>query len=308
MPAPRRLLVLLLLLGGCTSPLLDSPSKQRQTKFFLPPVLTVGVSPDGTSWDWNALMWLAGQDVESDRRHSRLLPIWWHDSEPPYLETTLLFPLWFERKTPDTTTRFFSLLYGYVDGPELRTDYVLPPIFWTEHSHDGSYRQTGVFLLWNDKRQGEQYEFTFLTLLGLVTGLHVETGLPPGGENVPDLGRTSSRKIELLDILGIVTAFGYDDVGDRRDIRLLTLFSSEKLSLIRSWRGRGDDPFVREWVFPVYMNIQDPGSGWEYVGPLWGEWHDDAARTDWWLLGLLAHTTAPEGDTWRVLGLPIISP
>jgi hypothetical protein len=56
------------------------------------------------------------------------------------------------------------------------------------------------------------------------------------------------------------------------------------------------------------MNVQDPGSGWAYVGPLWGEWHDDAARTDWWLLGLLAHTTAPEGDTWRVLGLPIISP
>jgi hypothetical protein len=61
---------------------------------------------------------------------------------------------------------------------------------------------------------------------------------------------------------------------------------------------------VREWVFPVYMNVQDPGSGWEYIGPLWGEWHDDAERTDWWLLGLVAHTTAPEGDTWRVLGPP----
>ena len=307
---PRRPLALaaLLLLAGCTSPLLDQPSKARQHSVFLPPLLTVSSSPDGTSHQWSALIWLVGQDVESQRRHSRALPIWWHDSEPPYLETTLLFPLWFERKAQDSTTRFYSLLYGYVDTPELYTGYVLPPLLWWEYSKDGTYRQSGVFLLWNDERQGEQYEFTLLTLLGLATGVHVQLGLPPEGETVPALGRTSSRRIEALDILGIVTAFGYDDVGDRRDIRLLTLLSSDTLSLFRSWRGRGDDPFVREWLFPVYMNVQDPGEGWKYVGPLWGEWHGGGERTDWWLLGLLSRHEAPEGNTWRILGLPVVSP
>jgi hypothetical protein len=145
---------------------------------------------------------VAGQDVESDRRHSRLLPIWWHDSEPPYLETTLLFPLWFERKTPDTTTRFFSLLYGYVDGPELRTDYVLPPIFWLERSHDGSYRQSGVFLLWNDKRQGEQYEFTFIRRAG--HGPARGDGPAAGGGERARPRAHVSRRIELLNILGII--------------------------------------------------------------------------------------------------------
>jgi len=308
---PLRLLrpaALLLVATSCTGTLLDSPSQQRHHTIFLPPLLTASSSPDGSSRDWNALIWLVGQDVESERRHSRFLPIWWHTSEPPYLETTLLFPLWFERRTPSTTTRLFSLLYGYSDGPELRTDYILPPIFQIERSHDDAFRASDVMLLWEDRRDGPRYDFTFITLFGLVTGVRVQTGLPPDGEAVPALGRSGSRRIEVADILGIVTAFGYDDVGDRRDIRLLTLLSSEKLSLLRSWRGRGDDPFVREWLFPVYMNVQDPGEGWAYVGPLWGEWHDDTTRTDWWALGLLARNQAPEGDTWRILGLPIIWP
>ncbi len=294
--------------AGCTGPLLDSPEKQRRHTLFLPPLFTASASEDGSSRDWNALLWLVGQDVESSRRHSRALPFWWHDSEPPYLETTLVFPLWFERSTPDTTTRFFSLLYGYVDGPELRTDYILPPVFYVERAHDGSYRRSGLLLLWDERRHGPLYDFTFITLLGLVTGVRVQTGLPPDGENVPALGRSSSRRIEVVDILGIVSLFGWDDVGDRRDIRLLTLLSSEKLSLFRSWRGRGDDPFVREWLFPVYMNVQDPDAGWAYAGPLWGEWHDGETRTDWWLLGLLARNQAPEGDTWRVLGIPVSWP
>ena len=307
--SPRRLAaVALLLLAGCTSPLLDQPSKQRHTTFMAPPLFHSSSSPDGTSWQWNALIWLAGQDVESDRRHSRFLPIWWHDSEPPYLQTTMLFPLWFEREAVDSTTRFFSILYGYVDTPEMRTDYVLPPIFWMERSKTSDYRQAGLFLIWNDEYQAGQYEFTLFPLLGLVTGLHMQLGLPPEGVMVPALDRSSSWRMQLLDVLGIITLAGYDDVGDRRDIRALTFFSSETLSILRSWRGRGDDPFVREWLFPLYMNVQDAGEGWAYVGPLWGEWHEGATRTDWWLLGLLARNEAPEGNTWRVLGIPIVSP
>ena len=306
--ASLRPLALALLLAGCTTTLLDSPAKQRQHSVFLPPLVTASSSPDGTSHQWSALLWLVGHDVESARHHSRALPFWWHDSAPPYYERTLLLPLWFERTTPDTTTRFWSLLYGYSDGPELRTDYILPPIFYVERSKDGAYRQSGLLLLWNEKREGPLYDFTFLTLLGLATGVHVETGLPAAGENVPALDRTGSRRIQVADILGIVTAFGWDDVGDRRDIRLLTLLSSEKLSLFRSWRGRGEDPFVREWLFPLYMNVQDEAEGWKYVGPLWGEWHEGASRTDWWAFGLLARTQAPEGDTWRVLGIPVVGP
>jgi hypothetical protein len=115
----------------------------------------------------------------------------------------------------------------------------------------------------------------------------------------------------LLNAFGIVAAFGYDDVGDRREIRALTLFSNEVLSIFRSWRGRGgEDPFVREWLFPLYMNVQDVDGGWWYAGPLWGRIDDHVGdtSTDWWLLGLLSRNTSAEGDTWSLLGLPIVSP
>jgi hypothetical protein len=304
----RMLPAVLLVLAGCTGPLLDQPGQQREHDLFLPPLVTVSSSPDGSSWDWNALIWLVGQDVESERRHTRVLPFWWSSSAPPYSETTLLFPLWFQRTTAVSTTRFYSLLYGYVDGPELRTDYFLPPIFWVERSHDGNLRHSSLLFVWDEKREGPQHQLTVIPLLGLAHLLRLERGLPADGEQVPALGRDSSRRFELVNILGLVSAFGWDDVGDRRDIRLLTILSSEKLSLFRSWRGRGDDPFVREWLFPLYMNVQDEAEGWAYAGPLWGEWHDGSSRTDWWALGLLARNRSSAGETWRVLGLPVVGP
>jgi hypothetical protein len=298
----------LLLLAACTGPFLDQPSKVRHGRFVAPPIFSYYSSDDGTSTEWNALLWLVGNDVESGRTQSRFLPIWWHDEEGPYLQTTLLFPLWYSRTTLDSDIQFFSLLYGYSSGAEGRTDYVLPPIFWNQVSKDGSYRDTFLLFVYEDERTLEQRKLTFFSLLGLASLLTVETGYPPDGETVPADGRESSRRVYGPTALGLISLFGYDDVGDRRDMRLLTLFSSEKLSLFRSWRGRGDDPFVREWLFPLYMNVQNDADGWLYVGPFWGQFHDADGETNWWLLGLLSRHEAPEGNTWRVLGIPVSSP
>ena len=205
-------------------------------------------------------------------------------------------------------TRFLSLLYGWSKSPEGRTDYVLPPIFWNQFSYDGSHRDTFLLFVFDSERYNQQTTLTLVSLLGLASLLTVETGYPPDGETVPADGRESATRVYGPQALGLISLFGYDDVGDRRDMRLLTLFSSEKLSLFRSWRGRDGNPFCREWLFPVYMNVQNDDDGWLYVGPFWGQWHGGGSETNWWLLGLLAHTSAPEGDTWRLLGIPIVSP
>jgi hypothetical protein len=298
----------LLLLAACTGPFLDQPSKVRQARFVAPPIYSRYSSDDGSSYEWNALFWLVGADVESGRHQSRALPIWWHNDEGPYVQTTLLFPLWYSRTTEDSDIRFYSLLYGSSITPEGRTDYVLPPIFWNQFSEDGSHHETFLLFVFKHERWDEQRTLTLVSLLGLASLLTVETGYPPEGETVPALGRESSRRIWGPEALGLVSLFAYDDIGDRRDMRLLTLFSSEKLSLFRSWRGRGDDPFVREWLFPLYMNVQDEGSGWDYVGPLWGGWHDEEGTTSWWLLGLVSRREEAAGNTWRVLGIPVSSP
>jgi len=307
---PRRtaLGALFLLLAGCAGPLLDRPSAQRRHDVFLPPLVTADSSPDGSSWSWSALFWLAGQEAEATRRHTRVLPFWWHDSEPPYVEQTLLFPLWYSRESRDSQAWFASLLYGRSVGPEMRSDYVLPPVYWIERAHDGSYRRSSLLLAYDETRHGGQRDVSVVTLLGLATLLRWQGGLPPAGEAVGAEGRSASSRGWFADLFGIVTLAGWDGAGDRRDLRLLTLFSNERWSLARSWRGRGDDPFVREWLFPVYASVQDADRGWSYVGPLWGGWHEGARRTDWWALGLLARHTAPEGVTWRVLGLPVLGP
>ncbi len=192
----------------------------------------------------------------------------------------------------------------------MRTDYVLLPLFYRTASKTTDDGRSGLFCIYDWKRTGATRDVTFVTLLGLATLFHGQFGLPPDGETVPALGRSSSRRFEILNLLGIVSLFGYDDVGDRREIRAFTLFSNEVLSPLRSWRGRGDDPFVREWIFPLYMNVGDAAGGWYYVGPLWGGFRDaePAREPTWWAAGLLSRTTAPEGDTWRVLGLPVAGP
>jgi hypothetical protein len=313
-PPARRLAallpVLLAALSACTGPLLDEPGKVRRTQVFLPPLFTYNASDDGTSHDWSALIWLVGHERESERTHTRILPFWWHDDEPPYSSNTLLFPFYYGRQSGGETTRFFSLLYGYQDLGDLQRQYVVPPLFYREASRTQDYHRSGFLILYDWKHQGGRDDIVLFSLFGLVTALHLERGLPPDGETVPALGRTGSRRFELANVLGLVSLFGYDDVGDRRDVRAFTLFSSEILSPVRSWRGRGDDPFVREWLVPVYMNAQDADGGWYAVGPLWGSWHDDVAstRTTWFLAGLLARSSAPEGVTWRLLGLPVLDP
>lgn len=300
----------LALLAGCSTPLLDQPAQTRQTSVPLAPLVHVSSSPDGSSHQWSALFWLFGQDVEGQREHARALPFWWRDHEPPYRERTLVLPFWYSEDTPAARTRFWSLLYGYTESDELRTDYVLPPLFVLERGPGADYRRAALLLAFDWRAEGEAHDLVLLNLLGLATGLRAQTGRPAEGETVGALGRTSSRRIELLNVLGIVSLFGYDDVGDRREWRLGTLFSNEVMSLARSWRSRGDDPFVREWIFPVYMNVADASGGFHWLGPLWGGFSDTASgrATDWWLAGLLARTRAPEGETWRVLGLPVVSP
>lgn len=303
------LLFALLAAAGCRAPLLDAPDKVRQSDIFLPPIYTSSSSEDGTSYEWSAAFWLAGEDVEADRRHMRVLPFYWHNSSA-YRESTLWFPFYYSVDSEHETRRFYSLLFGSIDSPELHSDYVLLPLFYREYSKVNESYRSGVMLVYDWRHEQDRTSVKLLPFLGLAPMFRLTYGLPADGETVPALGRSSSRRLELINILGLVSLFGYDDVGDRREIRFLTLFSSEVISLFRSWRSRGDDPFVREWLFPVYMNLQDEDDGWYYVGPLWGQITDrvNQTETNWWLAGLLSRTSAPEGDTWRVAGIPISRP
>lgn len=303
----------MLLLASCTAPRQDEPAKVRHDKVplapWLSPLFDYSVSEDGTSWQWSSLLWMVAAEREDETRSSRVFPLWWQSSDPPYAESTLLFPLYYSRSSPADERRFYSLLYGYVDGPEARTDWVLVPFFRWERSKTREMNSSWFLFVYDWEREEHVKQLTLLPILYLVHLAKFEWGLPAEGETVPALGRASSRRFELLDLL-FFSLFGYDDVGDRREIRIATFLRSEMLSPIRSWRGRGDDPFVREWVFPLYMNVQDEDDGWLYVGPLWGQFSDrvEQTQTDWWLLGLFSRREAPEGVSWSVLGLTVAGP
>lgn len=312
------LLVLALASSACVMPRHDQPDWLREDTVPLAPAFSLlydhEVSANGESEEWSALLWLLGGWREGERHGSRALPFWWHDVDPPYSETTVLFPLWFERTTPETTTRWITPLYGYSSTPESRGDWVVLNIFDWQRSRLSDRHRSGLFLVYDWESWGERVDFTLVPIIGMSFHLghlaRFQWGFPPDGERVGALDREGSRRFELVNALGFATLFGYDDVGDRRDIRLGTLLSNEVLSVFRSYRGRGDDPFVREWLFPLYMNMQDADDGWMYVGPLWGSQDDRVAgtHTDWWLLGLLSRQEAPDGVRWSVCGLEIVGP
>ncbi|MGQ0551761.1 MAG: hypothetical protein ACT4PU_00910 [Planctomycetota bacterium] len=300
------LLLGLFSLNACTSPLLDAPDQVRKSTVFLPPFYTAAVSDDGSSWEWSACFWLFGAEAEGPRRHARALPFYWHESAPAR-EWSLWFPLYYERTAADERTRFYSFLYGYTDNRRERSDYVLGPVFQWTRSRGADVWDSSLLLIYKWSHYAARNEFTLVPVFGLASLFRMESGLPADGGQVPALGRTSSRRFEVLNLLNFVALFGYDDVGDRREYRVLTLLSSEMLSPLRSWRGRGEDPFVRAWVFPLAMSVQDAAGGWSFLGPFWGEWSDAEAgtSTDWWLAGLLARTRDPQGHSWRLAGFPV---
>lgn len=299
---------------ACTSPRLDQPGEVRHPMVPLDPYFSwlyeYDVSDDETSYKWSALLWTIGHSRENETTSTHVFPLWWSTNDPPYESSTLFFPLYYGRTSADVTTRFFSLLYGYSDSTEERTDWVLPPIFHWRRSKAADVWGSSLLLAYDWQHDYGKTSVTFLSLLGLAHVFKGEFGLPAAGENVGALGRTSSRRFDLVNILGIISLFGYDDAGDRRDIRALTFFSNEMLSPIRSWRGRGEDPFVSEWLFPLYMNMQDEVSGWMFLGPIWGTFDDrgEGVHTNWWLLGLLSRRSEPEGVSWSVAGLTVAGP
>jgi hypothetical protein len=297
---------------GCTTPLNDAPDKLRKSSWNAGPLYSASESEDGSSWSWSTMFWLIGADAEGQRNTQRALPFWWHAEDTPYAETTMVFPLYFSRVTAVETTRWFTPLYGYTESDDQRSDRILLDVWDWTRAQAGPRSRSGLFLVYDHEQYDEmRHNFTLLPLLGLAHLAHWEWGFPAAGVRAAELGRSASRRFDLIDVLGMVQVFGYDDVGDRREIRALTLFSNEVMSIFRSWRGRrDDDPFVREWLFPLYMNVQDVDSGWKYIGPLWGRIDDHTTNTstDWWLLGLLSRTSSAAGNTWRVLGLPVISP
>jgi hypothetical protein len=185
---------------------------------------------------------------------------------------------------------------------------VLPPTLRNQYSSTAA-TATRSCSSFDHERWGGAAQADAGPLLGLASLLlTVETGYPPEGENVPALG-ASSRRIFGPEALGLISL----SLTSRRSATAATCACSpcspaRSLAVPQSWRGRGDDPFVREWLFPLYMNVQDPGEGWLYVGPFWGQRHDADGLTDWWLLGLLSRREESAGNTWRILGIPIVSP
>ena len=314
MCASRAIVLALLFLAGCTTPLLDQDEKLRHSSAFAPgwsPIFARSVSDDGTSWNWSTLFWLIGADREADRGTNRALPFWWSGYEGDERRTHVVFPLYFGHTAGDVKWRFYTPLWGYRDDPESRHDYVAFNLWDWGRAKDGEHNKHGLFAVYGyENHGGGRYDFRLMPFWRLAHLLRYEWGFPGEGVTVPALGRSGSRRIELLNLFGFITLFGYDDVGDRREYRLLTLFNNESWSPLRSWRGRGDDPNVSEWVFPLYMNKQSEKGGWLYVGPFWGQRIDTEAErvTDWWLLGLVSRTRLPEGNTWKLLGFSVVSP
>jgi hypothetical protein len=303
-----------LALAACTSPRLDAPGSVRKPRVpldpFLAPIFDYESSDSGDSYSWSALLWMVGQDVEGETRKTHVFPLWWHTVDPPYYERSFLFPVYYARVSEAETTRFFWPLYGYTSSENERSDWLVPPLFNWKRSRTEDVYGSSLLLIYDWQHQYDRTSFMLLPLLGFAHLFKAEWGLPAEGETVGALGRSSSRRFDILNLLGIINLFGYDDVGDRREIRFLTLFSNEAWSPLRSWRGRGDDPFVREWAFPLYMNMQDEEDGWFYVGPLWGRRSDrqNGTETDWWLLGLFSRKQAPEGVSWSILGFTVSEP
>ncbi|MFQ5655054.1 MAG: hypothetical protein ACE5GW_10030, partial [Planctomycetota bacterium] len=212
---------------------------------------------------WHFLGPLAGfsRDHEAPGRHSRLLPLWWHDRTPEG-SLTILAPLYFRRTRGTGEARSSLTLAGgnlWVDWSrrgERRERGVLWPL--TRRADRGSERRLEVLGLFGHERDEEEWGLRLTPFFSLGRGerpggvppwLHLYSHQSKGGRSrsllMPFL---FEREVEGRDRRWEVLAgiAGASRRGDRQSERVLPFYYHSRA---------GDPPEPREevrLVFPVY--------------------------------------------------------
>jgi hypothetical protein len=251
-----------------------APGRKVQSNF--PPFYASAADESGESFGYSAALNLVRHNREGESVYTHCIPFYFHSRDGKGDSFTLVPPFYLERERAFESDRFFLLFGTQTRGSRHDLHLLFPLIRYSSYKDQQDRWRALLFPLLDLTRDGERHHLTlvdFSFLLGLFTLLDLEWGIPTSEED-DSLGSHYS----FFSVLNMLRLVGGRSAGEYRDFELLTLFSSEKLSLYQHHWSKEEGGDGRTVLFPVYWHFRDDEGEAIHLWPLYG-WERDGSGT-----------------------------
>lgn len=271
--------------------------------------------------------WLLPPWYESWSPGERLswsLPFHLHSESGPRTELTMvpLLPLYFHNREPDSELlSIFPIYQRSTTGARSDSKVLLLLAGWSKDAGDSDLKALSVTPLFDWSVEGTGIRRGYVTTSDFLTGragagalftlLDVDrTGLAFHGGDVAD---ETSTVVDFVCVFGgLFRFFRTGDAGSFDEWRLVTLFDSEPLSLVR-WRtpheGAPGAQGGARTIFPLWFDLDDGTARMRMFWPFYGQSQRGDSVTDRWFVYPLVHTFADADEQrdgtdflWRLAG------
>lgn len=283
--------ILLISLIACSGPM--APGRKMQADYT--PIYASASNEAGDSFGYNSLFHIVKHDREQDKVYTHVIPFYYHseDGEGGYF--TLIPPLYYGRKSAFEEDSFLMLFGTKKRGARRDVYPMFPLIRFTDYEQDPRRGGSFFFPFYDYSRDGDRHQLKILDLFGLFHLMDASWGIP--GKEEEETGGAYS----FLNVLNLVRLTGGGDHGGYRDFQVLTLLSSEKLSLYQSHWSKDEEKGGRTVFFPFYWHLKDEESETFHLWPLYGwETKQEDARKDHVLFPLFSYERDPSKNQWAV--------
>jgi hypothetical protein len=287
--------LLSLLLFACTGP--DKVGRDSTTR--IPPIYSYAGNEDGTSYGYNAFFHMVKRDVEPDGAYAHVIPFYFHSWDDEGDSFSLVPPFYYHRKRIFSEDTFYLATGKKTRGS--RNDYyaIWPLIRFTTFDNQPKRWEAFFFPLYDMVRDEGRRHLKLVDLsyiLGLFVLLDMEWGIPPSGP-----GASTGNQFSLFNVFNLARLASGRTMGGYRDFELLTLFSSEKMSLYHHHWSKEEGGDGRTVLFPVYWRFRDDEGEALHLWPLYG-WDESSEgdRRDHLLYPLFMYGRNQETGSWTV--------
>ena len=302
----------------------------RRLETNLPPLYVSAADENETSEGYYAAFNLVRGNRDASGAYAHVIPFYFHSEDRDGDRFTLVPPLHYARDGAFHKDRFY-LLSGLKQRGHRRDWYPLFPLLrYTDYEGAADRWEFGLFPVIEFIRDGDRRHLNLLDVMGLVNLMDLSLNVPAARidktagekasteEGAMDYGLTEDgpgkdregkppNSIErgdaltLANILGVVELCRFSDLGGYDDVQLLTLLSSEKLSLFRyHWRKSGPERGATV-LFPLYWHLADETCETYHFWPLYGrDRYSDGAYRDHLLYPCFSFGRSAGGTEWTL--------
>lgn len=286
-------LLFIMICVSCSGPM--APGRKMETDWG--PLYAAASNESEDSYGYHLLFHLIKGDKTPERQYSHVIPFYFSSEDEDHNLFTLAPPFYY-RNRDGFDEDLFILLSGLKKRGYRKELFLLYPfIKFTEYENQPNRGGFYLFPLIDYSNDENNKRLRLADVAGLFNLLDVNWDRPIVSENAEDKGAAFS----LLNVLGLVQLAGGGDLGAYNDFQLVSLFSSEKLSLFQHHWKKDTRDEGRTILFPFYWHLKDETTESYHYWPIYGyDKGEQGAYTGHVLYPLFSYNQDETNKAWRI--------